>query len=214
MRVSRHAVATALLLILVTGLPACTEGGPDARPESARRVPSGRESPIRFYREYVTVEPSHDRTCVTGLYYFRNDSDDALAVGILYPFPVDRHHLYPLRIAAWEETDDGARPLGFARVAAGVRWSMDFFPREEKLIRVRYTQEIKKPHAIYIVTTTQKWERPIELAEFEFRIPRSLEGATLSFDPDRSEVRGDTLVYFVAWTDFMPDTDLTVTWDR
>jgi len=212
--VSRRAVAITLLLVLVTGLPACTEGGPGARPESARRAPSGRESPIRFYREYVTVEPSRDRTRVTGLYYFRNDSDDALSVGILYPFPVDRHHLYPLRIAAWEETDDGLRPMGFSRESAGVRWAMDFSPREEKRIRVRYTQETKKPHAIYIVTTTQKWERPIELAEFEFRIPNSLEGATLSFEPDRSETQGDTLVYFVAWTGFMPDADLVVTWNE
>ncbi len=36
-----------------------------------------RQDQVRFYREYVTVEPSATRTTVTALYYFRNDSDES-----------------------------------------------------------------------------------------------------------------------------------------
>jgi hypothetical protein len=51
-----------------------------------------------------------------------------------------------------------------------------FAPREEKVVRVEYVQEIREKRAIYIVTTTKQWMRSIDLAEF------------------------------------MPDSDLTVTW--
>lgn len=79
-------------------------------------------------------------------------------------------------------------------------------------MRVEYVQQISRNHAIYIVTTTSQWGEPIELAEFEFRVPRNLEDVELSFEPDRVEDRGDTVVYFMSRTDFMPRSDLEVRW--
>ncbi len=87
-----------------------------------------------------------------------------------------------------------------------------FEPREEKVFKVEYVQRIRKPHAVYIVTTTREWERAIEVAEFEFRIPAELDGVELSFEPDRTESRGDTLVHYMRQEQFYPDEDLTVTW--
>lgn len=172
-----------------------------------------RQNQVRFYREYVTVEPSATRTAVTALYYFRNDSDENTTVGIIYPFPIDRNHLYPFQTKVWEERHDTFEPIGFVRGEADVKWTMSFTPREEKLIKVRYIQEIRKRRAIYIVTTTKLWKRPIEIAEFEFRIPASFEGVELSFTPDRTESHGDTVVYYRRYTDFFPDENLTVSWD-
>jgi hypothetical protein len=103
--------------------------------------------------------------------------------------------------------------MGFVRESAGVAWRLTFGPREEKAVRVEYVQGIRQRKAIYIVTTTKQWMRPIELAEFEFRVPAALEGVRLSFEPDRTEVLGDTVVYRLARTQFMPDSDLTVTWE-
>ena len=93
-----------------------------------------------------------------------------------------------------------------------VLWKMEMDPRGETVIRVDYVQDIKRSHAVYIVTTTKEWKRPIELAEFEFRIPPELTDVELSFEPDRSDTVGDTLVLFMARRDFMPDADLVVTW--
>ncbi|MFH1865991.1 MAG: hypothetical protein ABIK85_08925, partial [Candidatus Eisenbacteria bacterium] len=75
-----------------------------------------------------------------------------------------------------------------------------------------YIQEIRRPRAVYIVTSTREWKRPIELAEFEFRIPAGLDSVSLSFEPDRRTVEGDTIVYYMRHTEFMPDADLVVTW--
>jgi hypothetical protein len=192
-------VAVAVLGVLV--LSSCRS--PEPEPAAAA---------LRFYREHVTVEPSEGRVRVLGVYYFRNESERPLATAIEYPFPVDRFQMVPFRIRVWERTDSGLTPLGFIRGDASVRWQMRFAPHEDRTVQVEYVQEIKRNRAVYIVTTTHAWGRPIELAEFEFRIPALLKGVDLSFEPDSVSVAGDTTVYFMRATDFLPDSDLTVTW--
>jgi hypothetical protein len=191
-----------LLALGLLVLPSCRSG----EPEPATGVP------LRFYREHVTVEPSDGRVRVVGVYYFRNESDEPLSTPIRYPFPVDRYQVMPFRIRVWEETGEDLRPLGFTREDASVRWRMQFAPRGERTVRVEYVQEIKKNRAVYIVTTTHEWGRPIELAEFEFRVPAHFEDVELSFEPDHTSVSGDTIVHYLRETDFLPDSDLTVTW--
>lgn len=194
--------AAALVTLGLVVLPSCRSAGP----EPAAGVP------LRFYREHVTVEPSDGRVRVVGIYHFRNESDEPLATGIQYPFPVDRYQMMPFRIRVWEETQEGLDPLGFTRVDASVRWRMRFTPREERTVRVEYVQEIKRNRAVYIVTTTHEWGKPIELAEFEFRVPVHFEDVEFSFEPDHVSESGDTVVYYMSATDFLPDSDLTVTW--
>ncbi len=199
---ARRILALALVAVIATGLPGCAE----RRPAPPHGVP------VSFYREYVTVEPSDGRTRVVGDYYFRNDSDDEISLAIRYPFPVDRFHVYPFRVRAWVLKDGEFRPIGFVHGSDAVSWPMDFAPREERVVRVEYVQQIVSEHAIYIVTTTKEWGKPIEIAEFEFRVPASLGPVDLSFEPDRTEAQGDTVVYYMRRTGFLPDADLTVTW--
>jgi hypothetical protein len=222
--VVRPRIAVSLLLVAALGLCGCSSGDSDLEgakreTEAAGGVESAGEAavqttlpPIRFYREYVTVVPSPGSTSVSAIYYFRNESDRSVRQGIAYPFPVDRTHLYPSVIRVWEKTGSGLRPMGYVRRGSNVLWEMDVEAGGTKVIRVDYTQEIREPRAIYIVTTTQRWERPIELAEFEFRVPAELGEHRLSFEPDSSVTSGDTTVHYVAYEDFMPDEDLTVTW--
>ena len=197
-----------LALLLALGLTGCArEESPTPEEGSADAL-----SPVRFCREYVTVEPSQGSTRVSALYYFRNDSDRPVKQGIRYPFPVDRFHLYPRVVRVWEKNGDDLRPMGFVHRDRYVLWTMELEAREEKVVRVDYIQEIRRPRAVYIVTSTREWKRPIELAEFEFRIPAGLDSVSLSFEPDRRTVEGDTIVYYMRHTEFMPDADLVVTW--
>jgi hypothetical protein len=192
-----------LALLLALGLTACArEESPTPEEDSADAL-----SPVRFCRE-----PSRGSTRVSALYYFRNDSDRPVKQGIRYPFPVDRFHLYPRVVRVWEKNGDDLRPMGFVHRDRCVLWTMELEAREEKVVRVDYIQEIRRPRAVYIVTSTREWKRPIELAEFEFRIPAGLDSVSLSFEPDRRTVEGDTIVYYMRHTEFMPDADLVVTW--
>lgn len=201
-----RAIHILTVVLLVASLTGCAD-------ESSQEedAPSAL-SPVRFSREYVTVEPSRGSTKVSALYYFRNDSDERVRQGIQYPFPVDRFHLYPSFVRVWEKNGNDLRPMGFVHRDRYVLWSMELDAREEKVVRVDYVQEIKRPRAVYIVTTTKEWRRPIELAEFEFRIPAELDSVSLSFEHDTRTAVGDTIVYYLKRIDFMPDADLVVTW--
>ena len=202
-----RAIHTLAVVLLVVGLAGCADEKKPAEENASVAL-----SPVRFSREYVTVEPSQGSTRVSALYYFRNDSDKSVKQGIRYPFPVDRFHLYPKIVRVWEKCGESFRPMGFIHRDRYVLWNMELEPREEKVVRVDYVQEIRRPRAIYIVTTTKEWKRPIELAEFEFRIPAELDSVSLSFEHDTRTVVGDTIVYYMKQIDFMPDADLVVTW--
>jgi hypothetical protein len=179
---------------------------------SCAKQEAGPQSPVTFVREHVRVEPSEGRTRVVGTYFFRNDSDAPCGVGMRYPFPIDRSHFYPTTIRVHEERDGVPEPMGYVREDTGIAWRLSFAPGEEKVVRVEYVQETREKRAVYIVTTTRQWRRPIDLAEFEFRVPAALEGVRLSFEPDRTEAVGDTVVYRMSVAQFMPESDLTVTW--
>lgn len=210
MRTTAVVAAAALVVLALCGCSAREEENGGRSGAEGNPPTSG---PIRFVREYVTVELSPDRIHVSGLYHFRNDSADSVEQGIEYPFPIDRSHPYPASVRVYDETGDEPRPMGFLHGRSSVRWLMHFGPREERLVRVHYWQDIFEPSATYIVSSTQKWERPIELAEFEFRVPAGLGETRMSFTPDRSDVSGDTLVYYMRREDFLPDEDFVVTWD-
>lgn len=218
----RGIIASAALALLMLLAGCSSDGNPTLEPGEALDDTGGAAasaedepmSPIRFYREYVTVEPSAHATRVSALYYFRNESDRAVSQGIRYPFPVDRTHLYPDVVRVWEVAGDELRPMGFVHRPPHALWKMDLEPLGEKLVRVDYVQEIREPRAIYIVTTTREWKRPIELAEFEFRVPAGLGDFSLSFAPDSRTTTGDTIVCYVRYEDFLPDEDLVVTWEE
>jgi hypothetical protein len=203
-------IGTLTVLLAAVCLAGC--GGDDGTVDGTQSTDSAPPSPVRFYREYVVVEPSENATRVSALYYFRNESDRPVRQAIRYPFPVDRFHLYPRVIRVWDKKGDDLSPMGFVRGDTYANWVMDLEAHGEKVVRVDYMQEIRRPRAVYIVTTTQTWKVPIEVAEFEFRVPAALDSVSLSFEADRRTVEGDTIVYYAKYTDFMPDADLIVTW--
>jgi hypothetical protein len=209
MRATAAVAAAALVMLGLFGCSAREEENGDRSGESEAPAVS---SPVRFVREYVKVALSGDRVHVSGLYYFRNASAGSVEQGIEYPFPVDRFHPYPATVRVYDETGSEPRPMGFLQGRSSVRWMMRFGPNEERRVRVHYWQDVFEPSATYIVSSTQKWERPIELAEFEFRVPSGLGEVQTSFTPDRSDVSGDTIVYYMRREDFLPDDDLVVTW--
>jgi len=202
------------LICVALAVATLTSCGADeqANTSESRLGADAPERLLRFVQEYVIVEPAPGSTRVVGVYHIRNDSDAKAEMGILYPFPVDRDHAPPHIVRLWEQTPGGYRTKGFSRRDADILLTLDMEPREEKVFKVEYVQRIRKPHAVYIVTTTRQWERPIEIAEFEFRIPPTLADVTLSFEPDRTETRGDTLVHYMKREQFFPDEDLSVAW--
>jgi hypothetical protein len=162
------------------------------------------ESPVHFAREEIAMVVRPGTLEVRGMYHFRCSARQALVASLFYPFPLDSTHLYPDSIEI--------RQHGFQRQDSGVSFRMRFRPVAEDSFFAYYRQPLKVNSATYIVTTTRKWKRPIDLAQFRVTVPASLKEVSLTFKPD-SVVESDSLVsYFFARKKFYPDKDVTVTW--
>jgi hypothetical protein len=79
---------------------------------------------------------------------------------------------------------------------------------------VFYRQPLRGRLARYIVTTTQRWGRPIDRAQFSVTVPAALRNVRLSYLPDRTERRDSLVTYSFARKGFMPSEDVIVTWDK
>jgi len=141
---------------------------------------------------------------VLGMYHFKSSAKEPLVASVFYPFPLDSTHLYPDSI--------DIRQHGFQRQDSGVSFWMRFQPNAEDSFFAYYRQPLRVNSATYIVTTTRKWKRPIDLARFRVTVPAGFKDVNLTFKPD-SVARSDISVsYFFSRKRFFPDKDVTVTW--
>jgi len=204
------------------------------------------ESPVHFAREEIAMDVGPGTLEVRGMYHFKCSAKEPLVASVFYPFPLDSTHLYPDSIEIRTPNvdhqtpnartpDSGLRrwpqgPLSdnaefavrtFTRQDSGVAFRMRFRPNAEDSFVAYYRQPLRANSATYIVTTTRKWRRPIDVARFRVTVPAVFKDVELTFKPD-SVVRcptgaagaksDSTISYFFTRKRFYPDRDITVTW--
>jgi hypothetical protein len=181
-------------------------------------------SPVHFAREEITMDVRPGTLEVRGMYHFTCSAKEPLVASVFYPFPLDSTHLYPdsielrtpndaapLTLALSQREREGVR-VSFVRQDSGVAFRMRFRPETEDSFFAYYRQPLKTNSATYIVTTTRKWKRPIDLARFRVTVPASFKDVRLTFKADSVAKSDRTVTYFFARKKFYPDRDVTVTW--
>lgn len=176
---------------------------------------------------------------VRGMYHFQCSAKEPLVASVFYPFPLDSTHLYPDSIelrtltAALSDRDRrGQRQTpnagvrmpdsvvrrselavrSFTRQDSGVSFRMRFRPGAEDSFFAYYRQPLKTNSATYIVTTTRKWKRPIDLAQFRITVPAGFKKVNVTYKPDSVIGLDSTVRYFFTRKKFYPNKDVTVTW--
>jgi hypothetical protein len=181
-------------------------------------------SPVHFAREEIAMDVKLGALEVRGMYHFTCSAKEPLVASVFYPFPLDSTHLYPdsielrtpndaapLTLTLSQREREGVR-VSFVRQDSGVAFRMRFRPETEDSFFAYYRQRLKTNSATYIVTTTRRWKRPIDLAGFRVTVPASFKDVKLTFKAD-SVVRSDSAItYFFTRKRFYPDRDVTVTW--
>ncbi len=186
----RLKAACRLLIPVVLVLSGCR------RPEPA--------GPIHFAREEVALDIRPGTLEVRGTYHFTCSAPGPLIAGIFYPFPTDSNQLYPDSIEI-----HGQR---FSESDSGVFFRKKFVPGAGDSFFAYYRQPLRAGSARYIITSTRKWHRPIDLARFRVTVPASFQDVKLSFRPDSSAKTDSTITYYFTRARFYPDRDLVVTW--
>jgi len=165
---------------------------------------------------------------VRGMYHFTCSAREAIVASVFYPFPLDSTHMYPdsmeLRTPSADrqtpnvpEPDSELRrsalePRTFVKQDSGVAFRMRFRPNAEDSFFAYYRQPLKANSAAYIVTTTRRWKRPIDLAQFRVTVPASFKDVKLTYKPDSFAKSDSAVTYYFTRKKFYPDRDVTVTW--
>ncbi|MEO0005260.1 MAG: hypothetical protein ABIK49_04580 [candidate division WOR-3 bacterium] len=160
--------------------------------------------PVRFCREEVAITVHSGSVEVLGKYHIKSRAKNRITVQFFYPFPIDSTHPFPDSIAVPDKE--------FTSADSGVLFQMRFDPGKEDSFSVYYRQEIKENSCRYIVTTTRRWQEPIERAYFTITVPAEFKGVNFSFKPDSIQ-KGDTATtYFLTFWRFYPEKDIVITW--
>jgi hypothetical protein len=181
-------------------------------------------SPVHFAREEIAMDVKSGTLEVRGMYHFTCSAKEPLVASVFYPFPLDSTHLYPdsielrtpsdaapLTLALSQREREGVR-VSFVRQDSGVAFRMRFRPNAEDSFFAYYRQPLKTNSATYIVTTTRKWKRAIDLARFRVTVPANFRDVRLTYKSDSIAKSDSTVTYFFTRKKFYPDRDVTVTW--
>ncbi|MEO0116733.1 MAG: hypothetical protein ABIK97_04215 [candidate division WOR-3 bacterium] len=90
--------------------------------------------------------------------------------------------------------------------------TISFLPQEEKSFFVYYEQRLFDKKARYIVKTTQKWQRPLKLANFLIELPESLSSYKISYPVDSTKREGGEMKVYFTKKNFFPKEDIIITW--
>lgn len=220
-RHGRRQVGVRLVMSVVLLAGASATAQPEAKPDRAP-TPGGPPAvslslPLRFDSEVVRLEILPDSVQIEGLYRFTCSQARGNPLTLFYPYPADslmggaRTLLLEGRTPGGEWT---ALEFREGTSGRGVRWVLPPCTADSLEVRTLYRQARYAPHAIYIVSTTRAWGRPLRHARFEISLPPGAREPRFSFPFELQAPRtphARALHVFEA-TEFLPDHEITVDW--
>ncbi len=160
---------------------------------------------ISFFREDLDFKLTKDIFEVDGLYYFRNLTDVELKQMLFYPFPDVEKYGEIAYIQINIENDTAS--LLATQSPRGSMFKVIIPPNGEVACRIRYGQNLISNEAMYIITTTQRWARPFEIANYSLTFPNNIKLDSISMPPDSIGQSAVDTKCFWKREDFMPDVD-------
>lgn len=174
-----------------------------------------RQAPVDFFQEEITLTVN-DSTCfISGIYYFRNNMDHSGTFPVAFPFYIDSLSLYPDSLSAYIVDNSDTIPLSVRRNIRGgpVVLNIPLKSREVTIWHLDYRQRILSPRAVYILTSTSSWGKPLEDATYRFIAPATFQNLVAWPEPDSVIRNNDKIEYISIRKDFMPRRDMEIKWD-
>lgn len=166
--------------------------------------------PLRFSRENIEMNVHGDYCVLNGIYYFKNEGKTALRQILFYPFVISNDLPYPDSISVRETSTN--HEVAYSRSVEGISFGISVPAQSFSVYRVTYRQRTPSGYMEYILTTTADWKKPLEIAEYQIRMPRTLALEYLSLPGVSSTKRGDESIYYVRKATYMPSANIVVRW--
>jgi len=170
--------------------------------------------PVDFFQEEITLSVSDSIASVKGVYYFRNNTSRDFDMPVLFPFYIDSLSLFPHQIEAHYFDDGIEKELPYENRANfnGISMKIPLKANDVSVWRLDYQQKIKAKQAVYIITSTAAWQKPLEQAAYYFVVPETFTDIAVWPEPDTVYHENGAKVYKSVRLDFMPRQDMKISW--
>lgn len=167
-------------------------------------------SPVEFSREDVSIYIFEDYVQVEGTYTFRNPSLEPEKVKTTYPLIIDDQIGEPYSISLLDDTGD---EIPYREVDRGIQFEYEMPPGEHKDIHITYKQPYTSNEYTYILTSTQTWGKPLQVARFTVNTAGSLGELNSNYPFSKVSEKELFSQYFYQTQDFYPDRELELSWE-
>jgi len=173
-------------------------------------------SQVEFFKEEITMTVTDSTSSISGVYYFRNNTEKDKPFSVVFPFYVDAVSHYPHEIRAYTVNDGDTLIIEPARLEDRnvIRLRIPMKPKEVTIWHLDYSQRIDGSHARYILTSTRAWGKPLEQALYRFVIPTDFEIIDIWPKIDKARRVKPNLELWSEKTNFMPSRDMEIFWQR
>jgi hypothetical protein len=171
--------------------------------------------PVDFFKEEITLAVDEGVATVHGVFYFRNNTDRERPFPVIFPFHTDSLTQFPHEIRAFTINEKDTVAINYEALMerGAIRMAVPMKANDVTIWHLDYTQEIESSRAKYILTSTSAWKKPLEEAVYRFEFPRSFDINYVWPETD-SVIDGDRITLLSRRTDFMPQQDMEIIWER
>jgi hypothetical protein len=170
---------------------------------------------VEFYQEEITFIINDSIARVEGVYHFRNNTGKEFAMPVMFPFYVDSVTGYPDYIEAFQADSAGnITPLDFIEMPerGSIRMRIPITTAQETVWHLNYEQRISAKKAVYIITTTAAWQKPLEQATYTFVVPASFKNVKVWPEPDTTFAKDNQIYRQCVKYQFMPAREMEISW--
>jgi hypothetical protein len=169
-------------------------------------------STVDFFKEEITMVVEDSTASIWGLYYFRNNGDFTGEFPVQFPFYIDSLSLFPDTIKAYMIASGDTTSLWFRRVKDTIVLRIPITNRGVTSWHLDYKQRLRDTRAVYIITSTASWGKPLEDATYRFIALAKYDSVETWPEPDTVIARGDYKEYLTRKSEFMPEKNMEIKW--
>ncbi len=156
---------------------------------------------LEFIEEKIDFSINNDLFSVNGIYYFANNSEQAINRTILFPFSKNTDSTVFKRVYNLTYSKN----LSFRELNKAIAFKIFILPKDTVKINIAYIQKAVKEN-VYILESTRHWGQALQKAHYSLTFAPSVQIDSLSLKPD-------TLinhVYHWTKTNFYPNENFKV----
>jgi len=165
---------------------------------------------LQFYGEKIEISILGENALVTGEYYFRNNTSQSIRRTLYYPFVINQNLPWPDSISVYQVSEK--KSLTFRKAKEGVLFTLQVPADSTIIYKVTYRQRTPSRKMEYILTTTQKWGRPLVFAEYSIILPEDFKLSDISLAPDSHQEINHKQTIKINRQNYLPTKNLILNW--